>query len=47
MRLIIILLCTFSLFNCAKDDNPTIPSNPSIINEPPMEVEKGLKYLQG
>lgn len=45
MRLIIILLCTFSLFNCAKDDTPTSPSNPSMINEPPIKEEKGLKYL--
>lgn len=35
MRLIIFLLCTFSFFNCAKDDNP------ALINEPPTVI----KYL--
>ena len=35
MRLIIFLLCTFSFFNCAKDDNP------ALINETPTVI----KYL--
>jgi len=45
MRLIIILLCTFSFFNCTKDDNSMPSNNPPVVNEPPIVVEKKIKYL--
>ena len=45
MRLIIILFCTISFFNCTKDHNPTPSSNPPMINEPPIVIEEGAKYL--
>ena len=45
MRLIIILLCTFSFFNCTKEDNPITCISPPVVNEPPTLVEEGVKYL--
>ena len=45
MRLIIVLFCTFSFFNCTKDNNPIISTNPPVANEPPTVVEQGVKYL--
>ncbi|MFK7774776.1 MAG: SGNH/GDSL hydrolase family protein [Saprospiraceae bacterium] len=45
MRLIIILFCTFSFFNCTKDDNPITSTNPPVINEPPVPLPEGTKYL--
>jgi len=45
MRLIIILLCTFSFFNCKKGDNLTPSTNPPVIIEPPIVIEEEIKYL--
>ena len=45
MRLIIVLFCTFSFFNCTKKNLPTPSTNPPVISEPPIVVEEGVKYL--
>lgn len=45
MRLIIVLFCTFSFFNCTKDDSPLPSTNPPVINEPPIVIEEGTNYL--
>ncbi|MFK8007831.1 MAG: SGNH/GDSL hydrolase family protein [Saprospiraceae bacterium] len=45
MRLIIVLFCTLSFFNCTKDDNSIADTNPPVINEPPVVIEEGTKYL--
>lgn len=45
MRFIIVIFCTLFFFNCTKDDNPVTSTNPPLINEPPVVILEGTKYL--
>jgi lysophospholipase L1-like esterase len=45
MRLILILFCTFSFFNCNHDDTPTPSTHPPDNYVPPIVVAETIKYL--